>query len=84
MKTIWTKYRVEFAAGSKIFGSYLGDTVEGLHRAIEGDFRLKEYEESHGYVDILKYGYFKEFENGEYESKEYVIDNCMHFIWTVR
>ena len=79
MNTVWTKYRVELGTTGRLHGSYLGDTVEQLHTAIDSDLRLDD-----GLRRILKYGYFGEFENGEYITKDYVIDNCMHLMWTVR
>lgn len=84
MKTAWTKYRVEFGTTGGLSGAYLGDSVEGLHEAIDNDKRLEKFEKTHDFVNILKYGYFWEFKDGSYETKDYVIDNCMHFMWTVR
>lgn len=81
MKTIWTKYRVEFGMTDNKKGVYVGDTVEELHESIDSDKRL----ENHVWLrDTLKYGYFWEFQDKPYETKDYVIDNCMHFMWTVR
>lgn len=65
-------------------GAYLGDIVEELHEAIDNDKRLDQYERTHGLRDSLKYGYFEEFRDKPYETQDYVIDNCMHFMWTVR
>lgn len=84
INTIWTKYRVEFGTTGGLSGAYLGDTVEELHDAIDSDKRLDKYEKTHDFVSILKYGYFCEFIDSQYETKDYVIDNCMHFMWTVR
>lgn len=81
MKTIWTKYRVEFGTTSGRTGAYIGDTVEKLHEAIDNDRRL---DSDPSFRNILKYGYFWEFQDKEYETKDYVIDNCLHFMWTVR
>ena len=84
MKTAWTKYRVEFGTTGGLCGAYIGDTLEDLHKAIDSDLRLLPYEKTHDFVNILKYGYFWEFKDKQYETKDYVIDNCMHFMWTVR
>ena len=84
MNTVWSKYRVEFGTTSGLLGAYIGDTVEDLHNAIDKDQRLDKYEKTHGLRDTLKYGNFGEFKNKPYETTQYVIDNCMHFMWTVR
>lgn len=84
MLTVWSKYRIEFGTTSGLKGAYLGDTVKELFEAIESDRRLDKYEKTHDFVSMLKYGYFGEFKDKPYETKEYVIDNCMHFMWTVR
>ncbi|UUV46326.1 hypothetical protein [Bacillus phage vB_BanS-Thrax2] len=81
MKTIWTKYRVEFGMTDNKKGVYVGDTVEELHESIDSDKRLEAYKDIRY---MLKYGYFNEFRNKPYETKDYVIDNCMHFMWTVK
>jgi len=81
MNTVWTKYRVEFGATGGSNGAYIGDTVEALHNAIDSDKRL---DDDAWLRDILKYGYFWEFQDKPYETKDYVIDNCIHFMWTVR
>ena len=81
MATVWCKYRIEFALGGNKKGAYLGDTVEELHHAIDSDKRLDSDE---GIRNILKYGYFGEFVDKPYETRDYVIDNCMHFMWTVK
>lgn len=62
-----------------LMGAYVGDTVEELHKAIDSDSRLADW-----LADTLKKGYFYEFSAKPYETKQYVIDNCMHFMWTVR
>lgn len=84
MKTAWTKYRVEFGTTGGLNGAYLGDSVEELHEAIDNDKRLEKFEKTHDFANILKYGYFWEFKDESYGTKDYVIDNCMHFMWTVR
>lgn len=84
MDTIWTKYRVEFGTTSGLSGAYIGNTIKDLHAAIDNDKRLKKYEKTHDFASCLKYGYFWEFKDNPYETKDYVIDNCMHFMWTVR
>jgi hypothetical protein len=81
LNTVWTKYRVEFGTVGSRNGAYIGDTVKELHEAIDSDRRL---DSDKGLKDILKHGYFKEFLGKNYETKDYVIDNCMHFMWTVR
>lgn len=81
MMTVWTKYRVEFGMTSNEKGSYVGNTVEELHEAIDSDRRL---DNKAWLKNTLKYGYFDEFMTRDYETKDYVIDNCMHFMWTVR
>jgi hypothetical protein len=84
VNAVWCKYRVEFGTTSGLKGAYLGDTVEELHEAIDSDKRLDRFEKTHDFVNILKYGYFWEFKDKPYETKDYVIDNCMHFMWAVR
>lgn len=81
MNTVWSKYRVEFGATGGSKGAYLGDTVKELHEAIDSDKRLEDDE---SLKNILKYGYFGEFDDANYETKDYVIDNCLHIMWTVR
>lgn len=81
MKTVWSNYRVEFGTTGNLMGAYIGESVEDLHNAIDSDRRL---EKDGGLRDILKFGYFGEFKDKPYETKDYVIDNCMHFMWTVR
>jgi len=77
--TVWSKYRVEFGFVDGKKGAYLGDTVEELHSVIDSDNRLEKW-----LIDTLKYGYFWEFKDKPYETKQYTIDNCMGFMWTVR
>lgn len=84
VNTIWSKYRVEFGTTGNIQGAYIGDTMQDVYEAIDNDRRLDKYKETHDFVDILKHGYFGEFRDKPYETKDYVIDNCMHFMWTVR
>lgn len=84
MKTAWSRYRVEFATTGGLKGAYLGDTIEELHESIDEDYRLNTFEQTHDFKSVLKYGYFWEFKDKNYETKDYVIDNCMHFMWTVR
>lgn len=55
IKTVWTKYRVEFGTMGGWKGAYIGDTVEELHEYIDNDKRLDEDESLR---NILKYGYF--------------------------
>lgn len=81
VKTIWAKYRIEFGTTGGRLGAYLGDTVEQVHEAINLDKRL---DSDPSFRNILKYGYFGEFTDGNYETKDYVIDNCIHIMWTVR
>lgn len=84
MNTVWSKYRVEFGTSGGLMGAYIGDTVDELHEAIDSDKRLDEFEKSHDFVSLLKYGYFFEFKDKPYETRDYVIDNCIHLMWTVR
>ena len=79
MNTAWTKYRVEFGTTGQLHGAYIGDTITQLHAAIDSDSRL-----DNDLRNVLKCGYFGEFTKDEYITKDYVIDNCMHFMWTVR
>ena len=65
-------------------GAYIGNTVEELHEAIDSDTRLDKFEKTHDFANLLKYGYFWEFKDKPYETKEYVIDNCIGLMWTVR
>ena len=81
MTTVWCKYRIEFALGGTVKGAYLGGTVEELHEAIDND---KRFDDDEGLRNILKRGYFGEFIGKPYKTQDYVIDNCMHFMWTVR
>lgn len=81
MITIWCKYRIEFALGGRFKGAYLGETLEELHEAIDSD---KRFDDDEGLRNILKYGYFGEFIDKPYKTQDYVIDNCMHFMWTVK
>ncbi|MEB9469497.1 hypothetical protein P4J10_23170 [Bacillus cereus] len=81
INTVWSKYRVEFGFPDGRKGAYLGDTIEELHNAIDSDKRL---ENDMWLINSLKYGYFWEFQDKPYETKEYTIDNCMGFLWTVR
>lgn len=80
LNTVWTKYRIEFGS-SELSLAYLGDTIEELHHAIDTDKRLDSDAELRR---LLKEGWFGEFKDGNYVTQEYVIDNCMHFMWTVR
>lgn len=64
--------------------------IEGLHLSFSGStkeeiFSVVDKHESLPFdiKDILKNGYFNEFLNAEYKSQNYIIDNCMHFIWEV-
>jgi hypothetical protein len=84
LKTVYSKYRVEFGTSSGLMGVYIGDTIEDLHEAIDNDKRLAKYEKTHDFASILKYGYFWEFKDKPFETKDYVMDNCMHFMWTVK
>lgn len=77
---LWFKYRVELAMGSDSY-VYAGDTVTKLHEAIDADKRLDNDLEMRA---ILKRGYFGEFIDYNYHNKDYVIDNCMHFMWIVK
>lgn len=79
--TVWTKYRVEFGITDGTKGAYLGDNIAELHKAIDNDKRLNDMT---WLKSILKYGYFYEFKDNPYKTTDYVIDNCMHFMWTVR
>jgi hypothetical protein len=60
-------------------GAYLGRTVQQVHQAIYRDNQLSDIEK-----DILCFGYFKEFKNKPYETKDYVIDNGYHIFWVVK
>lgn len=81
MSIIYSKYRIEFVIGGRRKGAYLGDTVKELHEAIDNDKRL---DDDKGFRNILKYGYFGEFSNQPYKTQDYVIDNCIHFMWNVK
>ena len=80
VRLVYTKYGIEIGTSS-FNASYIGNTIEELHNAIDNDKRLDTDE---GMRRILKEGYFGEFLEGNYITKDYVIDNCMHFMWTVR
>ncbi|WAX16558.1 hypothetical protein LC76P1_00121 [Lysinibacillus phage LC76P1] len=79
MNLIHSKYRVEFGTVSGLKGSYLGDTKEELASSIMSDFRVPLW-----IRESLIDGYFSEFKVEDYKSKEYVIDNAVHFMWTVK
>lgn len=81
VNTVWSKYRVEFGTTSGLQGAYVGRTMEEVYEAIWSDNRLEDKVEI---KDILRYGYFGEFIDEPYKTQDYVIDNCMHFMWTVR
>jgi hypothetical protein len=76
---VWSRYRIEFGCVDGRMGAYLGDTKEQVQQAIDRDSQTTEFEKS-----CLKFGYFWEFTDVDYVTKEYVIDNGIHFIWEVK
>lgn len=73
------KYRAEFGFLGGLSGTYQGNTIDELYEAIENDWALIDF-----IKEVLMFGYFGEFVVPEFmKTQNYVIDNCMHFMWTV-
>lgn len=72
------KYEVEFGCCDGREGLYKGNTIAEIHRQIDEDVSVKDFEK-----DILKYGYFYEFKDKSYKTSNYVIDNGFHCMWKV-
>lgn len=73
------KYKIELASLNASY-SYVGESVREVHHAIDSDRR---WDDDPYMRTILKEGYFGEFVDFNYHNKEYTIDNCMLFKWTV-
>lgn len=71
-------YEVQFGCCDGRQGNYMANTIEDIHALINEDKSLRDWEK-----DVLKYGYFKEFANEDYKTKDYVIDNGFHCMWKV-
>ncbi|TPG68635.1 hypothetical protein EEL31_08950 [Brevibacillus laterosporus] len=70
------RYIVKYYLSDGRSGMYVGNTIFEVHRSVDADCNLEDILKS-----IFKYGYFWEFENEDYKTRDYVIDNCIHISW---
>lgn len=71
------KYCIEWGCCDGREGLYIGDTIEEIHKRIDKDSITSDAEK-----EDLKYGFFREFKDKDYETKNICWDNAFDVSWT--